>query len=193
MFRTGTVSSAKLFAIAEAQSELEVTYSPTAATLTGSLPSGYHHDRYETMLGDAPGTFQRACDGLRGWQAHIGAGLHVEPRNAPSVGLTVVVAIRLGPITAIAPCRIVAVVDELHRFGFAYGTLPGHPESGEEAFTIDDTGQGVVFQIVAFSRPAAPLARLGAPVSRRIQIATTRHYLDALARWVGLPPQSAGS
>jgi uncharacterized protein (UPF0548 family) len=60
------------------------------------------------------------------------------------------------------------VVDEPHRFGFAYGTLPGHPESGEEAFVIDDTDQGVVFQIVAFSRPAAALARLGTPVSRRI-------------------------
>ena len=187
MFRMGHVSSAKLVAMAETQSVLDVTYSPTGGTLNGSLPSGYHHDRYEQKLGDASGTFQRACDGLRGWQAHLGAGLVIQPQNAPSVGLTVVAAIHVGPITAIAPCRIVGVVDEPHRFGFAYGTLPGHPESGEEAFIIDDTDQGVVFRIVAFSRPAATLARLGAPISRRIQTATTRRYLDALARWVGFP------
>lgn len=187
MFRIGRVSNAELLAIAESRSASEVTYSPTGGTLTGSLPSGYHHDRYETALGDGPKTFERACEGLRSWQAHLGAGLAVEPRNAPSVGSTVVAAIQMGPITAIAPCRIVAVIDEPHRFGFAYGTLPGHPESGEEAFIIDNNDQGVVFQIVAFSRPAAAMARLGAPVSRRIQAATTRRYLDGLAQWVSLP------
>lgn len=187
MFRMGRVSTAKLLAIAEARSASEVTYSPTGGTLTGELPSGYHHDRYERALGQVPGTFQRACEGLRGWQAHLGAGLVIQPRNAPSVGSTVVAAILLGPITAIAPCRIVAVVDEPHRFGFAYGSLPGHPESGEEAFIVNDSDQGVVFRIVAFSRPAATLARLGAPISRRIQSATTRRYLDGLALWVGPP------
>ena len=185
MFRLGRVTSARLLAIAEARSASEVTYSPTGGTLTDSLPSGYHHDRYQRTLGDAPGAFERACDGLRGWQAHLGAGLVIQPRHAPSVGSTVVAAIALGPITAIAPCRIVAVVDEPRRFGFAYGTLPGHPESGEEAFTINNTDEGVTFHIVAFSRPAAALARLGKPVSRRVQSATTRRYLDGLARWVG--------
>jgi hypothetical protein len=36
-------------------------------------------------------------------------------------------------------CRIVYVVDEqgpVQRFGFAYGTLPDHAESGEERFTV---------------------------------------------------------
>ena len=181
----GRVSSAKLLAIAEGRSAQEVTYSPTGGTLAGELPSGYRHDRYERALGDAPRTFQRACEGLRGWQAHLGAGLVIQPLSDPSVGLTVVAAIPLGPVTAIAPCRIVAVIDEPHRFGFAYGTLPGHPESGEEAFVIDENDQGVVFTIVAFSRPEAALARLGSPISRRIQAATTRRYLDGLARWVG--------
>jgi uncharacterized protein (UPF0548 family) len=30
------------------------------------------------------------------------------------------------------PCRVVYVVDEPRRAGFAYGTLPGHPEIGGE-------------------------------------------------------------
>ena len=33
-----------------------------------------------------------------------------------------------------APCRVVYVIDEPDIRGFAYGTLPGHPESGEERF-----------------------------------------------------------
>ncbi|WP_329036802.1 DUF1990 domain-containing protein [Streptomyces sp. NBC_00178] len=34
------------------------------------------------------------------------------------------------------PVRIVAVVDTADTRGFAYGTLPGHPVSGEEAFVV---------------------------------------------------------
>ncbi len=49
---------------------------------------------------------------------------------------------RLGPVWVHAPCRVVRVVDALGRRRFAYGTLAGHPERGEEAFVVelDDTG-----------------------------------------------------
>ena len=55
-----------------------------------------------------------------------------------------------------------------HR-GFAYGTLPQHPERGEEAFELVREGSRMVFRVTAFSRPRHPLARLGAPVSRLVQ------------------------
>lgn len=78
-------------------------------------------------------------------------------------------------------CRIVYVVDEPGAFGFAYGTLPAHPEQGEEAFVVRrDAGGAVTFAITAFSRPRHPLARIGGPVSRQVQVATTRRYLRAL-------------
>ena len=84
-----------------------------------------------------------------------------------------------------AACRIVAVVDEPRRFGFAYGTLPLHPESGEEAFLVDRGEDDVVrFRVVAASRPAHPLARLGAPVARRVQRRITAGYLEGLRRAV---------
>jgi uncharacterized protein (UPF0548 family) len=68
-------------------------------------------------------------------------------------------------------CRIVHVVDEPRRFGFAYGTLPDHVESGEERFIVewnqdDDT---VWYDILAFSRPNHFLTRLGYPLVRRLQ------------------------
>src|SRR5438045_912864 len=108
--------------------------------------------------------------GLREWAAHLGAGLLVEPCDPPAEGRTVAVAAPAGPLTAIAICRIVALVDEPDRFGFAYGTLPGHPERGEEAFVVERAGQGVLFRIIAFSRRAELLARLGGPVTRAIQV-----------------------
>ena len=81
--------------------------------------------------------------------------------------------------------RIVRTVDEPGRFGFAYSTLPGHPEEGEEAFLIetDDTGT-VAFNVEAISRPAALVAKLGAPVSRMVQRRTATRYLEGLAHYV---------
>ena len=57
------------------------------------------------------------------------------------------------------------------KFGFAYGTLPGHVESGEERFLVEwDRGDdGVWYDILAFSRPNHILTRLGYPVVRRLQ------------------------
>ena len=67
------------------------------------------------------------------------------------------------------------------RRGFAYGTLPGHPESGEEAFVIerhdDDT---VSFTITAFSRHATRLARVAGPLGRAAQRRITARYLRSL-------------
>ena len=57
-----------------------------------------------------------------------------------------------------------AVVNEPRRAGFAYGTLPGHPESGEESFVVEHLADDrVVLCIRAFSRPASWLFRIGYP------------------------------
>ena len=71
-------------------------------------------------------------------------------------------------------CRVVYVVRNdgpITRFGFAYGTLPRHAESGEERFTIEwhRTDDAVWYDILAFSRPHQFLARLGYPLTRRLQ------------------------
>lgn len=71
-------------------------------------------------------------------------------------------------------CRIIYTVDEpgaINKFGFAYGTLPGHVESGEERFLIewDRETDKVCYDILAFSRPNHFLTRLGYPLVRRSQ------------------------
>jgi uncharacterized protein (UPF0548 family) len=70
----------------------------------------------------------------------------------------------------------------VERYGFAYGTLPGHAEKGEERFTIEwDRENGAVFyNVLAFSQPAHPLARLGAPFARRLQNRFARDSVRAM-------------
>jgi uncharacterized protein (UPF0548 family) len=116
------------------------------------------------------------------WQAQRGAGIDVVPSAAwVEDGETVLLLIKVGLLRAVAPCRVVYVVDEPSRFSFAYGTLPGHPERGEVAFTIRlDAAETVTFQVVSFSRTVDPLARLGAPFARRLQQRVTCGYLKAL-------------
>jgi uncharacterized protein (UPF0548 family) len=184
MFRLGSVRAATLVELARAAEDASPTYSDVGATLTPSLPTGFHHDRYEVALPNRPDAFERGAEGLRQWAAHREAGLTVEPHEPPAEGATVAIAAPVGPLTAVAICRIVAVVDVADCYGFAYGTLPGHPEQGEEAFVVVRGTDGVKFRVVAFSKPAEMLARLGGPLTRAIQQATSRRYLDGLVSFV---------
>ncbi len=86
------------------------------------------------------------------------------------------------PLGIKAPARVVYVVDEPNRKGFAYGTLKGHPEDGEESFIIERRDDGSVWiEIRNFSRPATWYWRLAYPVLRAFQEYFTRRYLAALA------------
>jgi uncharacterized protein (UPF0548 family) len=163
-----------------------LTYGDACATLGRSLPDGYHHDRSSIELGHGDDVWRRARAGIDGWVAATAAGITVEPRGAPvAVGTTVAIITRVGPAYLLAACRIVAVVDEPDRYGFAYGTLPAHPEEGEELFLVTRGGDGTVrFEITSFSRPHDLIARLGGPVARRVQQRATRRYLEGMRIFV---------
>ena len=150
----------------------------------GRLPAGYRHVRRCTVLGHGRACFQTAADRLTTWGMHRAAGRTVEA-SAPTTALGAVVVLGVGVarLRLRAPCRVVDVVDEPHRRGFAYGTLPGHPEQGEERFVVEHEADGtVVLQLCAFSRPATWWARLGGPVTRAAQDVVTRRYAAALSR-----------
>lgn len=105
-------------------------------------------------------------------------------------GDTVVLHIPFLFFTVKAPARVVYVVDEPDRKGFAYGTLRGHPESGEELFAVERRGDGSVWlNIRAFSRPASPVWWLAAPVMRIAQELTLRRYDRALAGPMNAKPR----
>ena len=98
---------------------------------------------------------------------------------------SVPVSVRFGPITVVAPNRIVSVVDEPRRWGFAYGTLPGHPEVGEEAFVVEyRADDSVVVHIIAIAHAAFPGARLLQPLLVPVQRYFARRYLDEVEQAV---------
>jgi uncharacterized protein (UPF0548 family) len=165
--------------------DYRLTYQEVGATAGPVLPKGYHHDRVSTELGRGADVWARAQEAVRTWQAHRRAGTTIYPAAAPvTVGTEVIATVRLGLAFIVASCRVVYVTAEPDRFGFAYGTLPGHPERGEEAFLVTRHGDGTVrFEIVAFSRPATVMARMGGPLSRLVQNRTTRLYLDGVRRY----------
>jgi uncharacterized protein (UPF0548 family) len=78
---------------------------------------------------------------------------------------------------------VVAVVDGDREGGFAYGTLPGHPERGEEAFLVQLLEDGaVVGSVAAFSRPARWFTRLFPPAPRAVQRQIARRYVQAMLK-----------
>jgi uncharacterized protein (UPF0548 family) len=90
--------------------------------------------------------------------------------------------IPVGPFSVKAPARVVYVVNDQTRRGFAYGTLAGHPESGEESFMVELADDGSVwFEVRAFSRPSSVLWWIVYPALRIAQSIYTRRYLRALS------------
>jgi uncharacterized protein (UPF0548 family) len=170
--------------VLDGQAHETLTYAEVGGTRLADLPAGYTHDRYSVSLGNDG--FEVAKRGIREWRAHVDSGVEVFPPTAPiEAGTNVVLGIPLGPLCAIAACRIVYVCDEVDRFGFAYGTLPEHPERGEEAFIIERAATGQVrFAITAFSRPASAVTQLARPLARVVQQRATQRYLDALRTYV---------
>ncbi|GAA3125089.1 uncharacterized protein (UPF0548 family) [Kribbella aluminosa] len=82
----------------------------------------------------------------------------------------------------LSPVASVWTVNEPDRIGFAYGTLQGHPESGEESFLVARAADGVYVAIRAYSRPASWYTRLAGPVTRKAQYCAATRYAAALRR-----------
>jgi uncharacterized protein (UPF0548 family) len=128
--------------------------------------------------------FEAAGWDLFGWRLQERAGLRVQASESPLRTDTVVLMrLGIGAASLKIPCRVVYVINQTRRRGFAYGTLPGHPEAGEERFVLEQHDDDTIsFTITAFSRAASPLARMGGPVTRRVQEMMTERYLRALDR-----------
>ncbi len=158
------------------------SYPSVGATRDGKAPAGYRFDRFDTDLGaDEGDRFDRAGQALLQWAPQRGTGIRVFPDQPVAANQAFVLALPLpGAGWAVAPARVAYLLDEPERFGYAYGTLPGHPAQGEEAFVVTRRGGRVRFEVVAFSRPRDPIARLGKPVTRLLQVRTIRGYLRAM-------------
>lgn len=154
------------------------TYTEVGAT-RGPLPDGYHHVRESGRIGTGRARFEDAAARVMRFGMLRGAGVGVtSSTEVAEVGSVVVV--RLGPVRA--PCRVVYVVDNENRRGFAYGTLAGHPERGEELFAVryEPSEDAVYAEVIAFSQHATWWSRAAAPVTSLVQRVVTKRYLSAV-------------
>ena len=166
------------------------TYTEIGATRDpAALPPGYNHLHYRTTIGTGRRAFAAAGAAVVEWRMH--AGMHVRPRTEapraePGVELTLTLGVR--PLSVVAPCRVVWATADDNSIGFAYGTLSGHPERGEEAFLVELADDDRVhFTVTAFSTPAAWYTRAAGPLVPVLQHTYARacaHVLRRIASFV---------
>jgi uncharacterized protein (UPF0548 family) len=170
----------------EGQARQDVTYTAVGAT-ADKPPLGYVVDHTRIKLGSGRAIFTAAKNALHKWEQFcLGWVEPFWPDTPIEPGKVVAVLGRACCLWTLNACRIVYVVDEPRRFGYAYGTLPDHIESGEERFMVEwHDDDAVWYDILAFSRPHHFFARLGYPLVRRLQKRFAADSASALKRAVG--------
>jgi uncharacterized protein (UPF0548 family) len=152
-------------------------------------------DSYERVIGteqpgppEPDGLYRRAAAAILGYDIFppsVGRGVIV--RNPVEVGDTVGLRYRFGlGLEIFFASRVTERFDEQRgptwRTGFTYRTLTGHPELGEETFSVEKTtatGE-VLVALRSWSRPGILLSKLTAPFARRTQVRSSRAALEHL-------------
>jgi uncharacterized protein (UPF0548 family) len=162
------------------------SYADVGATRDLGRPAAFlNYDRNRVELGRGAETWERAKAAVRGWKMFEHSLTSIFWPDTPLAAGNVVglLAHHLG-FHSLSACKIVYVIDEPLRFGFAYGTLQQHAESGEERFLVewDEATDAVAYDLYAFSRPRAPLARIAAPYTRILQKRFVELSKDAMVK-----------
>jgi uncharacterized protein (UPF0548 family) len=163
-----------------AQATTGFSYAHMGTSASGA-PSGFVLDEIHTRLGAGQSTFTRAAEADLDWVELCWPETPIEP------GRTVAVLARVLGFWWLNACRIIEVIDRqvgpVRQFGFVYGTLADHAESGEERFCVTwNEDDSVWYSIRAFSRPNQWLPRLGYPLVRRTQKRFARQSSAAMLR-----------
>ena len=174
MFSFRKPSSESIRRFLSEQKNRDYTYSAVGGT-SGTPPAGFVVDHTRIELGKGQSVFDGAKMAIKRWEHFQLGWVETSSKDIPiERGQVVGVMARVFGVWCLNACRIVSVIDEaggVSRYGFVYGTLPGHVESGEERFQVEwNRNDGSVwYEILAFSRPNHFLTRLGYPMVRRIQ------------------------
>ncbi|MGZ4747937.1 MAG: DUF1990 family protein [Oryzihumus sp.] len=148
-------------------------------------PAGYRRFERTHLLGHGQDRWVASTSAVQSWAVKTRSGFTVD--LAPGEELRVhegqdrTLVASLGPVGLREPVRVVAVVDEPDRCGFAYGTRAGHPVSGEEAFVVHRSPDGTVWLTLrSLTRPAPGPWRLVFPAALVAQRWYRRRYARAL-------------
>jgi uncharacterized protein (UPF0548 family) len=168
-------SDAHIERFLDSQRSLPFSYPEVGASREGA-PPGYPTNHHRGRLGSGQETFARAVEALRGWKMYeLGWTKLCWPEAPIREGTVVGILGRHFGLWSLNACRITYVIEEerplLKRYGFAFGTLPGHVERGEERFTVEwhAADDSVSYEVFAFVRPAHPLSKAAPPFVRLVQ------------------------
>jgi uncharacterized protein (UPF0548 family) len=189
----------------------DFSYAAVGTTRTEKLPAGYVVDRNRIELGSGREIFDKAVAALLRWDMFDLGWVKLLSQKSPQEGLVVVIRSAHMGFWSLNACRVVYVIDEREgtagggeektgspfkagspfkegtvTFGFGYGTLRDHAESGEERFLIqwDKSTDAVSYDILAFSKPANIIVGLGYRVARSMQLRFARDSKAAMQRAV---------
>lgn len=185
MFLAQRPSSEDIERFLDASRDLPLSYASIGLARTGA--PGFRLDEAVVAVGSGDADFARATAALVEWR-HFDLGwVELRPRQAEVTdGTVVAVAIRHFGFWSLNGCRVLYSTSDARQstFGFAYGTLTNHAECGEESFEVrlDSRTGEVTYRIRAVSRPRAPLARLGYPLTRMLQARFRRDSAAAVRR-----------
>ncbi len=176
------------------QTAYDFNYPAVGSTREAKAPAAYDHDFNWVKLGEGDAVWVAAKNAIRQWQMFPGGWAYIRPEAAPiRAGEVVAMTIRVMGFWWLNACRIVYVLDDDRQFGFAYGTLPGHAERGEELFMVERLEDGTVrYCIRAFSRPRHWMARLAYPLARAYQRTFVRASKASMLRYVAGQTRESG-
>ena len=176
MFLIAEPSESRIAEFIERQRNSPFSYAEIGATRNNEPPVNYNVDHNRARLGFGREAYDQAVAAIRHWKMFDFSWLKLFPDNAPiETGSAVAIVVRHFGFWSLNAARIVYVLEEtsetVEKYGFAYGTLSEHAESGEERFSVEyhKSDQSVWYDLYAFSRPYNFFARLGYPASRMLQ------------------------
>jgi uncharacterized protein (UPF0548 family) len=168
-----------------------VSYGVVGATApdaeTWRPPDGWRAYDHTVRLGTGADLWNEVSAVILSWGIKTRSGFAVEPRlesgRVAHRGERYWLVARVGPARVREPVEIVATIVTDHRVALAYGTLEGHPVTGEEAFIVhrDDEGN-VSLTLRSLTRSGRGRWRGLFPLVLVAQHFYRRRYLHALAR-----------
>ena len=161
----------------------------TSVTAAASpSPAGYRGYERTVRIGEGPAQWEFASTAVLQWGVKTRSGFTVlgdgqVSGDPPPVRLEqrYWLVAHVGPFRISEPIQVVSVVDEHNRRGFAYGTVDGHPVSGEESFVVERHADGSVWLTLrSVSRASSGIRRVAYPGVAMAQRWYRSRYLRAL-------------
>lgn len=166
--------------------ELPLSYAPIG--IVRHTPEAGRLDEQVVRVGHGQADFERSRAALRAFEQFDIGWVETYPRHAHAEpGTVVAVLIRHLGFWSLNGARVLYHTGETDghpAFGFAYGTLTNHAESGEELFEvfIDRESGDVGYRIRAVSWPQSALTWIGQPIVRVLQARFRRDSASAMRR-----------